>query len=120
MRTSADEVSIHAVSPESIFAASSARATAARASTAANASEVQAHQYPAPNDRCLLSIFPPELEEMVEQRWCHDQQRGVNRERAAPSAAARAAAARFQGAACCLCSDVAQQSQPETEPTPRA
>src|SRR5216110_114533 len=54
MRTSADEVSIHALSPESTFRASSACA-----------SGVRTHQYPAPKDRCLLSIVPPEVEEIV-------------------------------------------------------
>src|SRR5438477_11615910 len=65
MRTSADEVSIHALSPESTFRASSARASEASASTAASASDERTHQYPAPKDRCLLSIVPPEVEEIV-------------------------------------------------------
>src|SRR5213593_2964653 len=59
MRTSADEVSIHALSPESTFAASSACPSEARASTAATASDERTHQYPAAKDRCLLSIVPP-------------------------------------------------------------
>src|SRR5207244_8069342 len=59
MRTSADEVSIHALSPESTFRASSACASEASASTAASASDERTHQYPAPKDRCLLSIVPP-------------------------------------------------------------
>src|SRR2546427_8735233 len=80
MRTSADEVSIHAVSPESTFRASSACASEASASTAASASDERTHQYPAAKDRCLLSIVPPVLcEEAVEQRWCHDLRQGVNR-----------------------------------------
>src|SRR5437762_14121280 len=65
MRTSADEVSIHALSPESTFRASSACASEASASTAASASDERTHQYPAPKDRCLLSIVPPEVEEIV-------------------------------------------------------
>src|SRR5882724_9510993 len=59
MRTSADEVSIHAVSPESTFRASSACASEASASTAASASDERTHQYPAAKDRRLLSIVPP-------------------------------------------------------------
>src|SRR5947208_15126010 len=65
MRTSADEVSIHALSPESTVRAASARASEASASTAASASDERTHQYPAPKDRCLLSIVPPEVEEIV-------------------------------------------------------
>src|SRR5436189_2732385 len=81
MRTSADEVSIHAVSPESTFRASSACASEASASTAASASDERTHQYPAAKDRCLLSIVPPvRCEETVEQWWCHDLRQGVNRE----------------------------------------
>src|SRR5438094_4383655 len=90
MRTSADEVSIHALSPESTFAASSARASEASASTAASASDERTHQYPAPKDRCLLSIVPPEVEEIDEQRWCHDPPQGVNREPPGASAEPRA------------------------------
>src|SRR5207249_6644915 len=81
MRTSADEVSIHAVSPESTFRASSACASEASASAAASASDERTHQYPAAKDRCLLSIVPPvRCEETVEQWWCHDLRQGVIRE----------------------------------------
>src|SRR6266403_879556 len=80
MRTSADEVSIHALSPESTFRASSARASEASASTAASASDERTHQYPAPKDRCLLSIVPPRGRRNREQRWCHDPPPWVNRE----------------------------------------
>src|SRR5213594_789084 len=89
MRTSADEVSIHALSPESTLAASSACASEASVTTAASASDERTHQHPAPKDRCLLSIVPPrEVEETVEQRWCHDPPQGVNRK--APGASAQA------------------------------
>src|SRR5438034_4576268 len=101
MRTSAAEVSIHAVSPESIFAASSAHATEPSASTAANASDARTHHHLTPKDRCLLSISPPrELEETVEQWWCHDPRRGVNRK----AADRGSAPAQFAGAAYFLCS----------------
>src|SRR5438876_2841644 len=103
MRTSADEVSIHAVSPESTFAASSACASEASTSTAASASDERTHQYPAATDRCLLSIVPPvRCEETVEQRWCHDLRQGVNREPRGGSAAGKRSAAQFPGAACFL------------------
>src|SRR5437762_11518037 len=89
MRTSADEVSIHALSPESTFRASSACASEASASTAASASDERTHQYPAAKDRCLLSIVPPVLrEEAVQQRACHDLRPGVNRQPLGASAAA--------------------------------
>src|SRR5438034_6405867 len=105
MRTSADEVSIHAVSPESTFVASSACASEASASTAASASDERTHQYPAAKDRCLLSIVPPvRCKETVEQWWCHDLRQGVNREPPGASAAGKRSAARFPGAACFSCS----------------
>src|SRR6266481_770262 len=93
MRTSADEVSIHALSPESTFAASSARA-----------SEARTHQYPAPKDRCLPSIVPPEVEEIDEQRWCHDPLQGVNREPPGHERGTKGTAAQFPGTAYFLCS----------------
>src|SRR2546427_9972413 len=97
MRTSADEVSIHALSPESTFAASSACPSEASASTAASASDERTHQYPAAKDRCLLSIVPPvRCEEMVEQRWCHDVLQGVNRKPPGASVAARGRLPSFQ------------------------
>src|SRR5438034_7194952 len=104
MRTSADEVSIHAVSPESTFRASSACASEASASTAASASDERTHQYPAAKDRCLLSMVPPvRCEETVEQWWCHDLRQGVNREPPRARGGERSAA-QFPGAACFLCS----------------
>src|SRR5436190_22440899 len=97
MRTSADEVSIHALSPESTFAASSACPSEASASTTASASDERTHQYPAAKDRCLLSIGAPfEIEETVEQRWCHDLLQGVNRKPPGASAAARGRLPSFQ------------------------
>src|SRR5882724_11525532 len=99
MRTSADEVSIHAVSPESTFRASSACASEASASTStsASASDERTHQYPAAKDRCLLSIVPLVLcEEAVEQRWCHDLRQWVNRKPPGASAAARGRLPSFQ------------------------
>src|SRR5882724_4201370 len=104
MRTSADEVSIHALSPESTFAASSARASEASASTAASASDERTHQYPTPKDRCLLSIVPPRGRRNREQRWCHDLPRGVNRETAGRERGTEGTAAQFPGTAYFLCS----------------
>src|SRR6266404_6114640 len=92
MRTSADEVSIHALSPESTFATSSARASEASASTAASASVERTHQYPVPKDRCLLSIVPPRSKKSMSNGGATTRRRG--------STGYRRARARNQGHRC--------------------
>src|SRR5438046_4507294 len=103
MRTSADEVSIHALSPESTFRASSACASEASASTAASASDERTHQYPAPKDRCLLSIVPPEVEEIVSNGGATTR-RGGSTGTAGRERGAEGTAAQFPGTAYFLCS----------------
>src|ERR1051326_6066105 len=78
--TRAAEVSIHAVSPESILAVSCANAHGAVAKMAAADSTTLRRL--APDGRFLLSMsFPPFFRKKREQRWCHGLAQGVNRER---------------------------------------
>src|SRR5712692_7410150 len=76
MRTSADEVSIQAVSPESTFAACSARASEASASTLASARDERTHHHPAPKDRCLLSMVPPRSKKSMSNGGATTRRRG--------------------------------------------
>src|SRR5437667_10375564 len=73
MRTRADEVSIQAVSPESILAASSANAGAARPRIPAAAMNSPAHHGSvALHDRLMIAMLVPLLATRVEQQpWCH-------------------------------------------------
>src|SRR5881628_843813 len=74
MSTSAAEVSIHAVSPESILAASADWPVAARPRTAATTTAERVHHALPPNERvppCMLSLLL--WMQRISQVWCHEK-----------------------------------------------
>src|SRR6184192_2675411 len=118
-RTSAAEVSVQAVSPESILAVSWAMAHGAiRAMAVADSATPQRL---APDGRFLLAMnFPPFFAKKREQPWCHGPARRVNRKcprpefpvpafRAAPVFCAARIAIRFRRASGRGCRDAGRR-----------
>src|SRR5437899_10998849 len=73
MSTRADEVSIHAVSPESILAASSASAGTAPPTSASAPTKTPArHGSLSLHDRFMIAMLvPPVARRFEQQPWCH-------------------------------------------------